>query len=246
MARARRVQCSAAAERGPPAVCLERGSADRQRQARHPPCPRAHVQGHLPPFQAHAGLSLPAQGRLGHPRPARRTRSGKGTRHLRQGRDRAPGGRGRVHPQVPRVGTALHRRLGADDRTHGFLGEPVRRLLHVRQYLHRVCLVAAPPDLGQGAPLQGLQGGSLRSAHRRHALLAGSRTRLQGSRGPIHLRAFSGARLAGHVLPRLDDHAVDTTVEPGPRRACRCRLPIRKSRGRDAHPCRSACRIRAA
>ena len=42
------------------------GPADRQRQARRPPRPRARVQGHLPALQDDARLPGRAQGRLGH------------------------------------------------------------------------------------------------------------------------------------------------------------------------------------
>ena len=232
VARARRVQRGATAKRRPPPVLLERRAADRQRTSGDPPRPRPYLQGHLPPLQAHAGLPLPAQGGMGHPRPAGRARDREGARDLRQGRDRAPGGGGGVHPPLPRVGDALHRRLGADDRAHGLLGEHGRRLLHPRQLLHRVGVVAASADLGQGPHLPGLQGGALRPAHRRHAFVARGRARVQGGRGPVGLRPVPGRGGGGHVVPGVDHHALDPAVEPGAGRAPRCRLRLRAHRFR--------------
>ena len=171
---------------------------------------------------------------MGHPRPAGRARDREGARDLRQGRDRAPGGGGGVHPPVPRVGDALHRRLGADDRAHGLLGEHGRRLLHPRQLVHRVGVVAPAADLGQGSHLPGLQGRALRSAHRRHPLLARGRARLQGGRGPVDLRPLPGRgrgvsprRRGTHLVPGVDHHALDAAVEPRPRRASGGRLRLR-------------------
>ena len=239
MAPARHVQRGPARERGPAALLLERGPADRQRASRHPPRPRPYVQGHLPPLQAHAGLPLPAQGRLGHPRPAGRARDREGAGDLRQGGDRASGGRGRVHPPLPRVGDALHRRLGADDRADGLLGEHGRRLLHPRQLVHRVGVVAAAADLGQGAHLPGLQGGALRPADRRHPLVARGGARVPGGRGPVDLRPLPGGgrglpprRRGTHLVPGVDHDSLDPALEPRPRRASRGRLRLRAYRFR--------------
>ena len=70
----------------PAAAALDvlRGSADRQRPARHPPRRGPGLQGPLPPLQDDAGLPRRPQGRLGLPRPARRARRREGARLLRQ------------------------------------------------------------------------------------------------------------------------------------------------------------------
>ena len=176
---------------------------------------------------------------VGHPRPAGRARDREGARDLRQGGDRAPGRGGRVHPPVPRVGDALHRRLGADDRADGLLGEHGRRLLHPRQLVHRVGVVAAAADLGQGTHLPGLQGGAVRPADRRHPLVARGRARVPGGRGPVDLRPLPGGgrglpprRRGTHLVLGVDHHALDPALEPCPRRASRGRLRLRAHRFR--------------
>ena len=251
VARARRVQRGAAPKRRPAPVLLERRAAHRQRAAGAAPRAGPHLQGRLPPLQAHAGLPLPPQGGLGHPRPAGRARDREGAGDLRQGRDRAPGRGGGVHPPLPRVGDALHRRLGEDDRAHGLLGEHARRLLHPRQRLHRVGVVAAPADLGQGPHLPGLQGGALRPAHRRDAVIARGRARVPGGRGPVDRRALPGRGRRRHVVPGMDHHPVDPAVEPRargtPRRRLRPRARGRRQgRERDPDPRRGAGRRGAA
>ena len=64
-----------------------------------------------------------------------------------------------------------------------------------------------------GPPLRGPQGRPLLPALRHRALLARGRARLQGRRGPLHLRALPAARRArepaGRVAAGLDDDALD-------------------------------------
>ena len=253
MAHRERVRELPAADRGPAPLHLERGSADRQRPAGDPPRPRPHLQGHVPPLQDHARLPLPAPGGMGHPRPARRARDREGARDLRQDADRARGrGRG-VHPAVPRVGHALHRRLGAHDRAHGLLGGHGQRLLHPRQRLHRVGLASPEGHLGPGPPLPRVQGGPLRPPDRGDPVVARGVTRLPGGRGPVHLRSFPGRGRAGRrlragrerprerewgpgLVSRLDHHPLDPSLEPRPRRPPGGGLRVRAGRRRDPHP----------
>ena len=63
-------------------------------------------------------------------------------------------------------------------------------------------------------------------------LVARGRARLQGSRGPVNLRAISGRGRRAHLVPGVDHHAVDAAVEPGPRGAPRGRLRLRAHRSR--------------
>ena len=108
---------------GRPRIRLLRRPSDRKRPARHPPCPRARLQGHVPSLQDNAGLSRIAQGRLGHPRPARRTRSRKAARPHRQRADRTVRRR-QLQSDVPRIGLGIPQRLGGPHRANGLLGQP--------------------------------------------------------------------------------------------------------------------------
>ena len=91
----------AAPRRSP--VGLLRGTADRERQARHPPRRVAHLQGHLPAVQGDDGPPRPTQGRVGLPRPPGRARGREGDRHQEQARHRGVRHR-RVQPALSRVG----------------------------------------------------------------------------------------------------------------------------------------------
>ena len=133
--------------RRPARVRLLRGAAHGQWPPRHPPCPVARVQGHLPPLQDHAGLLLPAPRRLGHARPARGDRGGEAARPQRQGTDRGIRRRG-VQPPLPRLRPGIHRRVGAHDRAHGLLGGPGHGLCDLPQRVHRVALVDPQAVLG--------------------------------------------------------------------------------------------------
>ena len=119
---------------------LLRGPAHRQRPPRHPPHRVAHVQGRLPALPDDAGLPGQPQGRLGLPRPAGRARRREGARVLRQGRHRGLRHR-RVQRPLPRVGAALRRPLGADDRPDGLLDRHARSLPDDGPRVRRVGLV---------------------------------------------------------------------------------------------------------
>ena len=207
-----------AAAQGAPAVGLLRGPADRQRAARRPPRPRARLQGHLPALQDDARLPRRAQGRLGLPRPAGRDRRRAAARHRQQGGDRGLRHR-RVQRQVPRVGLRVPRGLEPADRADRLLARPRRRLPHARRHLHRVGLVGAAPDLGQGPALRGPQGRALLPALRHGAVLATrSRSGYQRRRDPQRLRALPGRRgrrrRAGRRrAARVDDDAVDAGLQ---------------------------------
>ena len=95
---------------------------------------------------------------------------------------------------LPRVGLRVRRGVEPPDRADRLLDRPRRPLRHPRRRLHRVGLVVAAPALGRGAPLRGPQGRPLLPALRHGALLARGRARLQGRRGPLHIRALPAAR----------------------------------------------------
>ena len=99
---------------------LPRGAAHGQRPTGHPPRHLEAVQGHGMPMEDHGGARRRAQGRLGHPRSARRDRGAEETRS-----DVQRGHRGLWHGGVQREvqGERLDLRGGVarDDRTHGLL-----------------------------------------------------------------------------------------------------------------------------
>ena len=121
-------------------VDLLRGSADRQRAARHPPRRVPRVQGHLPAVPDHAGLPGRPQGRLGLPRPPGGARGREGAGLPGQGRHRGVRRRG-VQRALPRVGAAARRPVGADDRPHGLLDRHARPLPHDGRVVRRVGVV---------------------------------------------------------------------------------------------------------
>ena len=106
--------------------------------------------------------------------------------HL-QGRHRALRHR-RVQRPVPRVGVRVPRGLDGADRAHRLLGRPRAPLPHARPDLHRVGVVGAEVDVGQGPAVRGPQGRALLRALRHRALLARGRPGLPGRRGPERLR----------------------------------------------------------
>ena len=189
----------------------------------------------FPRYKTMRGYHCPRRAGWGHPRSARRARDRERARDLRQVADRTRGrGRG-VHPAVPRVGHALHRRLGAHDRAHGFLGGHGQRLLHPRQRLHRVGLAPPEDHLGQGTPLPRVQGGPLRPPDRGDPVVARGFARIPGSRGSVHLRPLPGGGRPGRrlragrargrprggpqgLVPRLDHYPLDPSLQPRPRR----------------------------
>ena len=170
---------------------LLRGPADRQRAAGLPPRARARVQGHLPPLPDDARALRRAQGRLGLPRPAGRDRGRAEARLHLQGRHRALRHR-RVQPAVPRVGVRVPRGLDGADRAHRLLGRPRAPLPHARPRLHRVGVVGAQDDVGQGPAVRGPQGRALLRALRHRAVLPRGRPGLRGRRGPVDLRDVPG------------------------------------------------------
>ena len=217
---------------------LLRGAADGERQPGHAPRARAHLQGHLPPLPHDARLLRRAQGRLGLPRPAGRAGGRGGARLHLEGRHRALRHRG-VQREVPRVGLPLRRGLRAPDGADRLLGRRRRRLPHARRLLHRVRLVGAAHDLGQGPAVRGLQGRPLLPALRHRALLARARPagRLPGRDRPVGVRAPPGdeagrAAAGGRRAADLDDDAVDARLERGGRRRSRPHLRARAHRRR--------------
>ena len=112
------------------AVCVLRGPAHGQRPAAPRPLPHPGDQGPFPALQDHARLLLPAQGRLGYPWAAGRSRGLQGTGHPRQGGNRVLRRR-TVHPQVHRERLSLHARVGRIDRTARLLDPSRRGLRHL-------------------------------------------------------------------------------------------------------------------
>ena len=216
LARARRVPRVDAPARGQPAVHLLRGPADRERPAGRASRPEPDVQGRLPAVQDDARPLRAAKGRLGLPRPAGGARGREGARLPVEGRHRALR-RGRVQREVPRVGAALHRRVERPHRADRLLGRHRRRLLHALQRLHRVGLVVAQGDVGQGSSDRGLQGGAVLPARRHRTVLARGRARLRERDRPVGVREVPAARRTLRLAARLDDDALDTRAARGDR-----------------------------
>ena len=158
-----------------------------------PPRAGARVQGHLPPLPDDARALRRAQGRLGLPRPAGRDRGRAEARLHLQGRHRALRHR-RVQRAVPRVGVRVPRGLDGADRAHRLLGRPRAPLPHARPRLHRVGVVGAQDDVGEGPAVRGPQGRALLRALRHRAVLPRGRAGLRGRRGPVDLRDVPGHR----------------------------------------------------
>ena len=145
---------------------------------------------------------------------------------------------------LPRVGLRVRRGVEPADRADRLLDRPRRPLRHPRRRLHRVGLVVAAQALGRGPPLRGPQGRPLLPALRHGALLARGRARLQGRRGPLHLRALPAARRGRRA--RRASRCWSGRRRPGPCPATsRSRSPRRHlragaGRGRDPDPRRAA------
>ena len=127
------------------ALDLLRGPAHGERPTRHPPHRVADLQGRLPPVPDHAGLPGQPQGWLGLPRPAGGAGGREGARVLRQAGHRGLRHR-RVQRALPRVGAALRRPVGADDRPDGLLDRHAHALPHDGPGVHRVGVVGAEAD----------------------------------------------------------------------------------------------------
>ena len=175
--------------RGPPALGVQRGPADRQRHARHPPRRGARVQGRVPALPDDEGLPRPPQGRLGLPRPARRARGREGARLLGQEGHRGVRHR-RVQRAVPRVGAAARRRVRRPHRAHGLLGRHGRRLLDDGPALRRERVVVAQADLRQGPARAGPPRLAVLPALRHRAVRPRARAGLRDRRRPVGLRAL--------------------------------------------------------
>ncbi len=208
-----------------------RGTADRQRDARHAPRRGARLQGRLPPLPDHEGLPRPAAGRLGLPWPAGRDRSREGARLHQQTGHRGVRHRG-VQRQVSRVGPAPCRRVRGHDRAHGVLGRFRDGLPDHGPLLRRVGVVVAQADLRQGIARPGPPGHALVPARRHAAVRPRAGAGLRDRRGPVGLRAVPADRWPAGRRRRaagLDDDAVDARVQHRRRRAPRrdlCRRAV--------------------
>jgi hypothetical protein len=135
----------------------------------------------FPRYKTMQGLPRPAQGRLGHARPARRGRGREGARHPRQGRDRGLRRRA-LHPPLHRVGVPLHRRVGEAHRAHRLLGRPRRRPTSpTTRATSRAC-GGRSRALQEGPALPGPQGGLVVGPGRHRALGGRGRPGLQDRR----------------------------------------------------------------
>ena len=115
-------------------------------------------------------------------------RGREGARILRQGRHRGLRDRG-VQRALPRVGAALRRPVGADDRPDGLLDRHARPLPDDGSVVHRVGLVGAEADPWQGAAGRGLPGGAVLPALRHRAVRPRARPGLRDRHRPVGLRA---------------------------------------------------------
>ena len=222
LARARRLPRVAA----PPRGRASRGSSTR---GRRPPTagPGSHhvlarvFKDIFPRYQTMRGYLRRAQGRLGLPRPAGRDRGRAAARHHVEGRDR-----GLRHRRVQRASAASRSSTYLEDwdaltERIGFWVDLDDAYRTLDPTLHRVGLVGAAHDLGQGPALRGPQGRPLLPALRHGAVQPRGRARLPGRRRPVRLRALPGRRgrraAAGRRrAARLDDDAVDAR-RPTPR-----------------------------
>ena len=128
----------------------------------------------------------------------------------------------------------LRRGVGAADGADRLLGRPRRGLPHARRLLHRVRLVGAADDLGQGPAVRGPQGRPVLPALRHRAVLAraGPAGRVQRRDRPLRLRALAGdeagrAAAGRRRAARVDDDAVDARLERGGRGRPRADLRAR-------------------
>jgi len=119
------------------------------------------LQGPLLPLPDHAGVRRSPEGRVGHPRAARRGRGGEAAGHHGQEPDRGTGGHRRVHPALPRVGAQLRRRVEGPHPADRLLDRHRRRLLDVLDRVRRGGLVQPEGPLGPGPAVRGHQGGAV-------------------------------------------------------------------------------------
>ena len=186
-------------------IRLLRRPAVRQRPAAlRPPADRLR-QGHRAALSHHARLQGGAPLRLGHPRPARRTRGAAPARHHRQGADRGDGHR-EVQRCLPRVGAQVHRGVARLRHPPGALGRLRQRLQDPRSRLHGVGDLGVQAAVGQGPGLRGQPGAAVLLERRDAAVqprTADGRRRLSEPAGPGASRSASGSPtgpLAGAYL----------------------------------------------
>ena len=183
------------------------------------------VQGRLPALQDDDGPLRAAQRRLGLPRPPGGARGREGDRHDRQARHRGVRDR-RVQPAVPRVGGPLRRRVRTTDRAHRLLDRHVRRVLDDEHRVHRVGVVVAQAAAPARPARRVRQGHGVLPALRDRPLGRRGGDGLSDGRGPERLREVQGRcerergaqRSARRFASRLDDHAVDASVQRRSRR----------------------------
>ena len=205
------------------AVGLLRGPADRQRQAR-----ASTTSGHgstrtCSAGSHHAGLSVDRRaGWDTHGLPVEvEVEKALGIPGKRQIEEEV--GIAEFIRLLPRVGAArMSTTGGPTHRPDRLLGRPRPRLLDARPRLHRVGLVAPPAALRSGPALRGHQG------RPRTAPGAGPASRATSSASPTSTgtrrtsRPMSACRWSiptpaslgrGHGAARVDDHAVDASVQ---------------------------------
>ena len=167
----------------------------------------------FPRYKTMRGWSVPAQGRLGHARPAGRGRGREGAAHPRQGGHRGVRRRA-VHQEVHRVGLPVHEGVGGADRARRLLGRPRRRVRHLPPLVRRERVVGARPSCTRrGCSTRGTRSsGGGRRAGRRSARARWGR----GTRRSTTRACTSRSRVVGEdnlVAPRVDDDPVDPAVE---------------------------------
>ena len=166
---------------------------------------------------------------MGHPRPSRRTRGGKGTGHHQRRHWHQTDGGG-VQQRLPKDRHALHLGMECAHTPNGLLGghgSPVRDLPH---QIHGVRVVVAVPTSQEGHVVQGVHHPAVQP-HGRHGVeLARTQPtrhlpRRQGHHhcGPIPRHCgfacglaskdWIGGRRFAARLPGLDDHAVDVAFK---------------------------------
>ena len=182
-------------------------------------------------YRTMRGYARAPQGRVGHPRPARRGGGREAARHHRQAPDRGRGRDRRVHPPVQGVGAELRGGVEDPHRAHRLLDRHRRRLLDLRPGVRRVGLGQPEEPVGPGPALRGHQGRALLPPVRHGAEQprAGPARRLPGGGGRVGLRALPADRrgrsrrcpgrhprpdLAGRpVTGGVDHHPVDPAVQ---------------------------------
>ena len=179
---------------------------------------------------------------MGHPRPAGRGGGREGARLQDQAGHRGLRHR-RVQPEVQGVRQPLHQGVGGVHPPRRLLARPREPLHHLRDALHGVGVGAAQDHVGEGPPLQGLQGRPLLPALHDPAELPRALAGLPGRRqGSERLRPVRARGRARHLLPGLDHHALDAAGQRraggGPRNRLRqgAPAPPRGARNRASDP----------